>query len=364
MGEASRGRSSGVRSVRQALACRARAAGRGLRRRWLAALATVSLVALVVAVDPIRLLGALSRLRPAELVLMAVVAIAIYICRSLAWWVTLRRLGVGVSLWRTIAVEFTAQTLIFMPAGDLVRVAILRRLGYRERGVGELTGTVAIQELIFMGMMSLGILPRVASQPGLPLLALVMTIGYLGLFVILLWAPAYAWAVATVLQIPGLRRFEDQLRAIRPAFVALVNLRTLAPLTALMAAATGLSFLLFDLALNSVSARPVDYASAAFVLSLSFLLSGMSLIPGGAAVFEGLVTVLLLSAGVTASVGAAAGLLFRGFNDVLLAGIGVAMGLASRPRPPFNRNSSRAPAPPLSASPGGQPPAVPAASEE
>jgi uncharacterized membrane protein YbhN (UPF0104 family) len=58
------------------------------------------------------------------------------------------------------------------------------------------------------------------------------------------------------------------------------------------------------------------------VLALSFVIAGISLIPGGVGPFEGLLTVLMIANGVPVSAGAAAGLLFRGFNDILMAGFG------------------------------------------
>jgi uncharacterized membrane protein YbhN (UPF0104 family) len=66
----------------------------------------------------------------------------------------------------------------------------------------------------------------------------------------------------------------------------------------------------------------VSFIAAAFVLALSFVIAGISLIPGGVGPFEGLLTVLMIANGVPVAAGAAAGLLFRGFNDVLMAAVG------------------------------------------
>lgn len=88
------------------------------------------------------------------------------------------------------------------------------------------------------------------------------------------------------------------------------------------AAAAVLSYLLFYLALHAVGQTEVSFSAAAFVLALSFVLAGISLIPGGVGPFEGLLTVLMIANGVPVSAGAAAGLLFCGFNDILMAGVG------------------------------------------
>ena len=76
------------------------------------------------------------------------------------------------------------------------------------------------------------------------------------------------------------------------------------------------------MALHAVGQTQVGLIAASFVLALSFVISGISLIPGGVGPFEGLLTVLMIANGVPVAAGAAAGLLFRGFNDILMAGIG------------------------------------------
>jgi uncharacterized membrane protein YbhN (UPF0104 family) len=119
-----------------------------------------------------------------------------------------------------------------------------------------------------------------------------------------------------------LRRFDTQLRAIRPAFVEMFEPRVLIPVVISNGAAVIGSFYLFYLALHAVGQTSVDFIAAAFVLALSFVISGITLIPGGVGPFEGLLTVLMIANGVPVADGAAAGLLFRGFNDILMAGVG------------------------------------------
>jgi uncharacterized membrane protein YbhN (UPF0104 family) len=227
-------------------------------------------------------------------------------------------------------VEIAGQVMVFMPTGDLARVAMVRETGASGRGVGHLTGTIAFQELLYMTLIGLGVLPQAFSRRDVALLVLAMTLAHAAIFVILLWEPAHRWAVRTVERVRVLRRFDAQMRQIRPAFLQLVHPRVMVPAVALTGLAVALSFLLFWLSLQAIGARHVSFVSAAFVLALGHLISGLSFLPGGVGVFEGLLTVLMASNGVPPSEGAAAGLLYRGFNDILMAGLGAVVGAALR----------------------------------
>lgn len=297
---------------------------RVLRGHALELLAVVFLVALVVGVGPASLVRVLGHTRVSLLLLMLPVTLAMYLARSLAWWLTLRTIHVRVSLPHAVAVEFAGQTMVFMPTGDLARVALIKEVTHTRRSAGELTATIAFQELLYMTLIGLGVLPRVASHPDLALLVLVMVIAHGLILTVLTWKPAYEGALRVVERIRLLRRFDSQLRSIRPAFVELLRSPSAIGVLLCNIAAVLLSYYLFYLALHAIG-QEVGFIAAAFVLSLSFVLAGLSLIPGGVGPFEGLLTVLMVANGVPAAAGAAAGLLFRVFNDVLMAAVGAVL---------------------------------------
>jgi uncharacterized membrane protein YbhN (UPF0104 family) len=227
-----------------------------------------------------------------------------------------------VDVRHSVAVEFAGQTMVFMPTGDLARIALIKEVTGTRRSSGEITATIAFQELLFMTLMGLGVLPRVASHPDIALLVIVMVLVHLLILTVLIWEPAYAWAIRIVEKVKVLRRFDPQLRSIRPAFIELLHVRVIVPVLLCNAAAVFLSYLLFYMSLHAVGQTQVGFIAATFVLALSFVISGISLIPGGVGPFEGLLTVLMIANGVPVAAGAAAGLLFRGFNDILMAGFG------------------------------------------
>jgi uncharacterized membrane protein YbhN (UPF0104 family) len=285
-------------------------------------IAVVCLVALVIAVNPASLGGVFRRTNVSLLLAMLPVTLGAYLARGLAWWFTLRRVGVDVDIPHSIAVEFAGQSMVFMPTGDLARIKLIKEVTATRRGAGALTATIAFQELVLMTLMGLGVLPQIASHPDIALLVLVMVAIHVLILVVITWRPAHDWAIRTVEKVRLLRRFDAQLRSIRPAFIELFHIRVVAPVLVCDAAAAVLSYLLFYLALHAIGQTQVSFSAAAFVLALSFVLAGISLIPGGVGPFEGLLTVLMIANGVPVSAGAAAGLLFRGFNDILMAGVG------------------------------------------
>ena len=284
--------------------------------------AVACIVALVVSVNPSKLAGVYAHADVRLVLLMIPVAVGTYVARSLGWWVSLRRAGVDVDIRHSIAVEFAGQTMIFMPTGDLARISLIKDVTGTRRKAGEITATIAFGELIFMTIMGLGVLPRVASHPDVALLVIAMVLVHLLILTVLTWEPAYTWALRMVEKIPLLRRFDEQLRAIRPAFVELLTPSVAIPVIVCNVVAVFLTYLLFYLALHALGQVQVTFAAATFVLALSFVIAGLSFIPGGVGPFEGLLTVLMITNGVPVAAGAAAGLLFRGFNDILMAGVG------------------------------------------
>ena len=303
---------------------------RWLRAHWLESIAVVSLVALIVAVDPAKLIAAYGRVSLPPLVLMLPVVVAVYVLRGVGWWVALRHLGVEIGPLRAVAIMFAGQTMIFMPAGDLARVALVERTGASGRDEGTLAGSIAFQELVFLSLLGLGALGQAFTELRITLLVLLLTAAQVGIFVIVLVGPVYARAVGLVERFRLLRWFDPQLRSLRPAFLAMLAPRPLLGVLGCNAAAALGMFCLFWLALRAVDVTGVGLVQAAFVYGLAHILSGVSFLPGGVGSLEVLTVALLASRGVAPPVGAAAAVLFRGCNDVLMALAGVGAGIVLR----------------------------------
>jgi uncharacterized protein (TIRG00374 family) len=300
---------------------------RFLRGHWLEALAVASIIGIVIGVDPRKLARVFARLSWLPAALMVPVVIAVYTSRALAWWVTMRKIGLRISFWRTWLIEVAGQTLIFLPAGDLARAAMVEESGAGGHDAGEIAGTITFSEFILMTVIGLGVVPRLVVRPDVGLLVLIMLAAHVAIVVMLCWERAYDSAIGLVTRIRLLRRFEEPLKNLRDTFVRLLDWRSLAAVIAIDLVTAALTFLLFYLGLTAVGVHHLSFVEAAFVLSLGHLLAGLSLLPAGAGVFEGLLIALLYGFGVPASQGAAAALIFRAYNDVVMAGFGAMAGV-------------------------------------
>ena len=117
-------------------------------------------------VNPSRLAAALHKTNWRIALLMIPVTIATYVLRGTAWWLGLRKIGERISLTRCLAIEFAGQVMIFLPMGDLARVAMARRAAKSPPGAGKVAGTIAFQELVYLTLVGLGVLPRVFTPAG------------------------------------------------------------------------------------------------------------------------------------------------------------------------------------------------------
>ena len=302
------------------------------RRTWLPAVGVAALIGIVIAVNPLSLWRVIRGLSLRDLAFMLPTVAGVYLFRALAWWVTLRRLGVGIGIVRAVRVLIAARPLVFLPFGELGRVAVLEATGPTGVDPGELMGSVAFQELIFLTLMGLALLPGLAAYPGLDAAVGLLLLLELSIILLLFRERAYLRAVSIVEHIGLFRRFDSPLRNIRTGFLELFHGPTLAATVLLNAAALALAFALFQQSLHAVGAVRVGFAQAAMVYALAFLLSSLSFLPGSLGAYEGIMTVFMAVQGVPPAQGAAAALLYRGFNDVLVATLGTALLLPLRRR--------------------------------
>ena len=306
-----------------------------LREHWVVALAVLSLALLVLFVNPVRIAGLFLKANRRDLVLMAPCLIAVYLFKGIGWWVTLKRVGSKVSVWRSIYVMFAGRTLIFLPTGDLARIALLKETGERKTKAGEIAGTIAFQELVYTGLIGLGVLPRIADHPELILLVAVMAAAHAGIFAILLWQRVYDWAVGVVERVRLFRRFDEQLRSLRPAFLKMTTPSVLLQVVLWNALAVFVLMLMFNLAISAI-VQPtgigprVALGQTTFAYGLGHILGGLSLLPSGMGAMEAIIAGLLVTQGVPFYAGVAGVILFRAYNDAFSALLGGAVMLAGR----------------------------------
>ncbi len=311
------------------------------KQHWMVVIAVLSIVGLVIAVNPGKLWGVLQHVQIRPLVLMLPCVVAIYVVRAFGWHIALHRIGVKISAHRSVTVMLAGQAVVFIPAGDLARVKMVRETGASGHDAGEITGTIAFQELLYMTLMGFAVLPAIVQHPDIGGLVAIITVLQVCIFSVLLWERGYRFAVRMVEKIRFLRRFDKELRDIRPAFVHLFEPRAGIPIVILNALAVTLAFVLFLLALHAVGVTNIGFAKAAFIYALGHILAALTFLPGGVGAYEGILTAFMALQGVPPSQGAAAALLYRGFNDIFMAMIGLASGWWLRRHWPAGETAER-----------------------
>ena len=306
----------------------------GLHTHWLTALALAGIVGLVVAVNPLELFSAVDRVRLPSLLLMAVITITSLAARGLAWRAILLRLGVVVRARDVLRAEFAAQAMVLTPAADLARATLLRRssTSTRHKKTSEIAATIVLDELCFMIMLTLAAVPYAIGRRGPSLLVLAVLCGFGIIVATLVFEPVYLFGLHIVEAVKPLRRWDTELRDARYAFVKLLDVRTLGEVAFFDGCAAVLAVLLLYTALAAVGAHNASPVIAGFALAVANVSSGVSLVPLGLGVFEGTVTVLLIANGVSPGQAVAAGLLYRGFNDIFMAGLGAVIAASTRER--------------------------------
>jgi uncharacterized membrane protein YbhN (UPF0104 family) len=297
-----------------------------LRRHWLVVVGSASLVGVMVAVDPGKLGASLERVEIAPLALMFPVVVSEYAAQGLGWYVLLRWLGVPLNRRQAIEVEIAGQALIFLPAGDLGRVPLVREAAPSASDSGGIAATIVVQELVFMVILGLAAIPAAVHHPEL-IGAAVSLVGLLGVTVgVLLCRRAFERVLRQLDRLSVIRRHDPAIRSLRSGVIRLARPAPLLGSIGWNALGAALGFVLFELALRSVGITDVGPADVALVYAAGHLLAAASGLPGGLGSYEAIVTGFLLLEGVPPYNGAAAALLYRGITDVFMAGFGLAVG--------------------------------------
>lgn len=300
---------------------------RRLREHWLLVLGLLAVCGLVIAVGPAKLTRVLAGADPRFLALMLPCVLALYATRGLAWRVALLGSGLTVTRARAIRLVIAGQALIFLPGGDLWRIAVTARAQDLRRMGGVITATIVFDDLVFMTLLSLALVPLLARMPFLIPLVVLALLGELMLWSLLVWPAGYLRAVQLATRMLPVGRLAIPLGQLGPAFRRLVRPRIVLQVGLLNAVAGVLSLSLFVLALLAVRVTWIGLDQAAFTLAAGQIVGSATMLPGGIGAYEAVLTGLLVAAGVAPATGAAAALLYRGFSDVLMSVLGVAAGI-------------------------------------
>ncbi len=303
-----------------------------LRDQWLGVAALVAVAGLVLAVDPRKLVGVLSGVDPRVLLAMAPCVILVYVLRALAWQGLLARAGIRATTRAAIAATFAGQALIFLPGGDLARAGLLEHDPADGRSTADLMGTLVFDNVLYAALVTIAMAPVLLVLPQLTGVVAAAAAVEVAAILFFAWPQGYAWAVSLVTRLPGLRRYVEGFHVIGPTFRLLLHPATVLRAAVFDGAAVLTSLFLFELALHAVRVTHLSLAKAAFAFAAGHILSGATLLPAGLGAYEAILTGFLATQGIAPPTGAAAALLYRGFNDVLMALVGLFVGVAIRRR--------------------------------
>jgi len=301
--------------------------GRGLltalRSRWVVVAGLVGVGALIVAVDPVKVARALGGANAGALAAMIPVVLLLYFFHGVAWWIALRGVGANVGLSRAMRVTFISQAFDMLPGGDLWRVPILRPKSGEKLEPGVVAAAVVFDDLAYFLVLSLTMVPAAISYPFVRAPLAIALAPQLAIFTVLLWPAAYDALVRRVLRVRFLSRFEPQLAWLGPSIRRLVKPRISLPIVLIDAICSGLAIGLYGLAVVAVHATGVGIAQIAFTYASGQVISGLTVLPGALGAYEGMMTGLLAVQGVAVATAAAAALLYRAVNDLLMALLGL-----------------------------------------
>ncbi|HUZ88557.1 MAG TPA: lysylphosphatidylglycerol synthase transmembrane domain-containing protein [Candidatus Acidoferrales bacterium] len=310
-----------------------------LAKHWVALIGLAAVAALVISVDPSKVEYSLRRADMGEVALMLPVVVALYALHGVAWSIALRGLRLPIGVRRAIKVTLISQAFDLVPGGDLWRVPILKAESGSALEAGVLTAAVVFDDLVYFLVLTLGMVPAAVEVPWFRAALGAALLPQAAIFAILLWPGLYERLAQVVGSIRLFRRFQVQIDLLGPAFRRLVRARTVIPIVLVDALCAGLAIALFGLALAAVHATGASPERVSFTYASGQVLTGLTVLPGALGLYEGMMTGMMAVQGVAVAAAAAAALIYRLINDVLMAilGLGVALVFDRRPMKYFGR---------------------------
>ncbi len=179
-----------------------------VRGHWVALFGIVAVVALVVAVNPVKVVRALGGADTRLLALMLPVALLLYLLHGVAWSIVLRAAQARVGVPQAIRVTFISQAFVFLPGGDLWRVPIVKSEEREAPEPSAVAATVVFDDLVYLFVLTFAMVPVVFGSPFLLVPLAIALLPQLAIFTILLWPSLYDALAGPVGRIRVLHRFQ------------------------------------------------------------------------------------------------------------------------------------------------------------
>jgi uncharacterized protein (TIRG00374 family) len=281
-----------------------------LRRWWPVLLAVAAVGGIVVAVNPAEVATALRRTQLALLVPVLLLSVLALLVQGLRWHFLLGAVGARLSMRDSVLLSVAGQGITaLLPLGDLTRAIFASEVG----GVAfaDVVATVTVQELTFTLFLLVSAGPVVLERHQAAGAEIVALVGVAAIAVVLLVPPVFRRVHAVAARTPVLRRYIAQIDELQHETVLLLHHRRSMAWSLLDLVRVVVSITAFWLLIRAVTGGGTGWASAAFVLALSYVGGAISLIPGGVGANEASVVGLLYLVGVHPAAAAAIAVLQR-----------------------------------------------------
>jgi uncharacterized membrane protein YbhN (UPF0104 family) len=299
-----------------------------VRDHWVVFVGLVAVAALIIAVDPAKVGRAVAGADLRAIAAMLPVVLLLYFFHGVAWSIALRGIGAPVGRRQAVRVTFISQAFVVLPGGDLWRVPIVRSESGEHLNAGAIAATVVFDNLVYFFVLTFAMVPAAVVSPVVRVPLAIALAPQLSIFVILLWPALYNRLAGWTGRQGLFRRFEPQLLVLGPSFQRLVRPRTLVPVVMVDLVCAVLANGLFGLGVYAVHATGVSVQQIAFTYATGQILSGLAVVPAALGAYEGMMTGMMAIQGVAPAAAAAAALLYRLVNDVLMALLGLAIAFA------------------------------------
>jgi uncharacterized protein (TIRG00374 family) len=284
-------------------------------RRWWPLLVAVAAVGgIVVAVDPRDVASALRGVDLPLLVPVVLLTFLALVLQGVRWHVLLAAVGARLSLVDSVLLSIAGQGITaVLPLGDLTRAVFASEVS--DVPFADVVATVTVQELTFTLLLLVSAGPVVLERHQAAGAEIVALLGVVAICVILLVPAVFHQVHRAAAHTPVLRRFTVQIDELRHETVRLLHHHGTMAWALLDLARVLVSITAFWLLVLAVAPAGIGWASAAFVLALSYVGGAVSLIPGGVGANEASVVGLLVLVGVHPAAAAAIAVLQRAISS-------------------------------------------------
>ena len=281
-----------------------------LRRSWPVLFAVAAVGAIVVAVNP-REVGRALREGDAVLLVPAIVlGVAVLVAQGVRWHQLLRVVGAPLSAVDSVLLSVAGQGITaILPLGDLTRAVFVTEV--TDIAFADVVATVTVQELSFTLLLLGSAAPVVVERRSAAAAEIVALAGIAVVLAILLVPAVFHQVHRAVAHTPLIRRFTAQIDELQHETVVLLHRGGTLAWSLVDLLRVLLSVTAFWLVIRALTHGGVGWASAAFVLALSYVGGAISLVPGGVGANEASVVGLLIVVGVSPPAAAAIALVQR-----------------------------------------------------